>query len=164
MVLRPTKLYVTERQPIKNSYVQTMKVAELRMLRQMYGHIRIDKIRNENIWVRLRVISVEDKMREARFRQFEHVKRRSADAPIRRCEMLALVGLKRGRGKPNKYQGEVIRQDMTLLQLTDDTTLDRKAWRKRIKGYYMLFFSPCFLIILLIYCLMLLLSFHLFLI
>ncbi|XP_070003142.1 uncharacterized protein [Nicotiana sylvestris] len=32
-----------------------------------------------------------------------------------------------------KYWGEVIRQDMTLLQLTEDMTLERRVWRSRIK-------------------------------
>ncbi|XP_075091959.1 uncharacterized protein LOC142172087 [Nicotiana tabacum] len=58
---------------------------------------------------------VEDKMRKMRLRWFGQVKRRSADAPLRRCEKLALVGLRRGRGRPEKYWGEVIRQDIALL-------------------------------------------------
>ncbi|PHT40289.1 hypothetical protein CQW23_19143 [Capsicum baccatum] len=48
------------------------------------------------------------------------------DAPVRRCERLALDGFRRGRGRPKKYWGEVIRRDMEQLQLTEDMTLDRK--------------------------------------
>ncbi|KAF3643662.1 putative methyltransferase PMT21 [Capsicum annuum] len=48
------------------------------------------------------------------------------DAPVRRCERLALDGFRRGRGRPKKYWGEVIRQDMEQLQLTEDMTLDKK--------------------------------------
>ncbi|KAF3644817.1 U2 small nuclear ribonucleoprotein B'' [Capsicum annuum] len=45
------------------------------------------------------------------------------------CERLALDGFRRGRGRPKKYWGEVIRRDMEHLQLTEDMTLDRKeAW------------------------------------
>ncbi|KAF3635764.1 putative WD repeat-containing protein 74-like [Capsicum annuum] len=65
-------------------------------------------------------------MREARLRWFGHVKRRGMDAPVRRCERLALDGFRRGRGRPKKYWGEVIRRDMEQLQLTEDMTLDRK--------------------------------------
>ncbi|XP_016487495.2 uncharacterized protein LOC107807599 isoform X3 [Nicotiana tabacum] len=38
----------------------------------------------------------EDKMREASIRWFGHVKRRGTDAPVRRCERLALEGQRRG--------------------------------------------------------------------
>ncbi|KAF3659264.1 putative ethylene-responsive transcription factor-like [Capsicum annuum] len=54
------------------------------------------------------------------------IKRRGMDAPVRRCERLALDGFRRGRGRPKKYWGEVIRRDMEQLQLTEDMTLDRK--------------------------------------
>ena len=47
--------------------------------------------------------SVECKMREAQLRWFGHVKRRGMDAPVRRCERLALDGFRRGRGRPKKY-------------------------------------------------------------
>ncbi|KAG5610287.1 hypothetical protein H5410_021568, partial [Solanum commersonii] len=39
---------------------------------------------------------------------------------------------RRGRGRPKKYWGEVIRQDLAQLHLTEDMTLDRKEWRSRI--------------------------------
>ncbi|KAM3337708.1 hypothetical protein P3S68_032033 [Capsicum galapagoense] len=63
---------------------------------------------------------------------FGHVKRRGMDAPVRRCERLALDGFRRGRGRPKKHWGEVVRRDMEQLQLTEDMTLDRKVWRTRI--------------------------------
>ena len=49
-------------------------------------------------------------------------------------ERLALDGFRRGRGRPKKYWGEVIRRDMEQLQLTEDMTLDRKVWRARISA------------------------------
>ncbi|KAF3619425.1 hypothetical protein FXO38_32945 [Capsicum annuum] len=103
-----------------------MKVAEMQMLRWMCGLTRGDRVRNETIRVKVGVTSVECKMREARLRWFGHVKRRGMDAPVRRCERLALDGFRRGRGRPKKYWGEVIRRDMEQLQLTEDMTLDRK--------------------------------------
>ncbi|XP_070004794.1 uncharacterized protein [Nicotiana sylvestris] len=105
----------------------------MRMLRWMCGCTRRDRIKNEAIGDIVRVASVEDKIRESRLRWFGHVKRRSIDAPVRRCETLAMESLIRGRGRPKKYWGEVIRHDMVLLQLTKDMTLDRKVWRSWIK-------------------------------
>ncbi|XP_070053996.1 uncharacterized protein [Nicotiana tomentosiformis] len=103
-----------------------MKVAEMRMLRWMYEHLRLDRIRNEVIRDKVGMAPIKDKMREARLRWFDHVRRRSTDAPVRRCERLTLEGLQKGRGRLKKRWGDVIRQDMAQLQLTEDMTLDRK--------------------------------------
>lgn len=42
-----------------------------------------------------------DKMREVRLS--EHVRRRSVDAPVRRCEQLVMEDARRGKGRPMKY-------------------------------------------------------------
>ncbi|XP_070026420.1 uncharacterized protein [Nicotiana sylvestris] len=110
-----------------------MRVAEMRMLRWMCGCTRRDRISNEAIRDRVGVASVEDKMRESRLRWFGHVKRRSIDAPVGRCERLVMESLRRGRGRPKKYWGELIRQDVSLFQFTEDMTLDRRVWSSRIK-------------------------------
>ncbi|KAK4347380.1 hypothetical protein RND71_033719 [Anisodus tanguticus] len=136
VVVRPAMLYGAECWPVKISHIQKMKVAEMRMMRWMCGHKRRDMIRNEDIRDKVGVASVEDKMREARLRWFEHVPRRDTDAPVRRCERLAMDGFRRGRGRPKKYWGEVIRRDIAQVQLTD-MTLDRRLWwtRIRVEGY-----------------------------
>ncbi|KAF3644491.1 Phospholipid-transporting ATPase 2 [Capsicum annuum] len=53
--------------------------------------------------------------------------------PVRSCEKLDIVGTGRGRGRSMKYWGEVIRQDMAHIQVTEDMTLDRKMWRTCIR-------------------------------
>ncbi|XP_070008445.1 uncharacterized protein [Nicotiana sylvestris] len=103
-----------------------MQVAEMRMLRWMCGHTRMDKIRNEDIRERVGVAPIEDKMQEARHRWFGHIQRRFTDAPVRRCERLAVVGTRRGRGRPKTYWGEVIKQDMERLRITEDMALDKE--------------------------------------
>ncbi|XP_075080138.1 uncharacterized protein LOC142165497 [Nicotiana tabacum] len=111
-----------------------MKVAKMRMLRWMYGYIRLDKIRNDVIRDKVGVAPIEDRMREARLRWFSHVRRRNTDASVRRCKRLTLEARAyRDRSRPNKRWEEVIRQDMTQLQLIEDITLDKKAWRSRIR-------------------------------
>ncbi|KAG5582110.1 hypothetical protein H5410_052737 [Solanum commersonii] len=133
VVVRPALLYEAEYWPVKNAHVQKIHVAEMRMLRWMCGHTRSDKIRNEVIREKVGVASVVDKLREARLRWFGHVKRRGANAPVKRCEGLVVEGTQRGRGRPKKYWRKVIRQDLAQLHLTEDMTLDRKEWRSRIK-------------------------------
>ena len=103
------------------------------MLRWMCGQSRSDKVRNEIFREKLEVAPVAKKIREARLRWFGHVQRRSVDAPVRRYERIVLGDSQRGRGRPKKYWGEVIRHDMKTLNLTEDMTLDRKKWRSRIK-------------------------------
>uniref|UniRef100_A0A1U7YLA6 Uncharacterized protein LOC104250021 n=1 Tax=Nicotiana sylvestris TaxID=4096 RepID=A0A1U7YLA6_NICSY len=94
VVVRPAMLYGAECWPVKNSHVQKMRVAEMRMC----GYTRRNRIKNDAIRDRVGVTSVEDKMRESRLRWFGHIKRRNIDAPVRRCERLAMESLRRGRG------------------------------------------------------------------
>ena len=76
-----------------------MMVAEMRMIRWMCGYTRLDRIRNVVIRERVGVVSLEKKMRETRLRWFGHIKRRSVDAPVRRCEAINLLHCRRGRGR-----------------------------------------------------------------
>ncbi|WMV49603.1 hypothetical protein MTR67_042988 [Solanum verrucosum] len=76
--------------PIKNSHVQKMRVADMRMLRCLCGHTRSDKIRNDDIWFKVGVAFMVDRMSKVRLGWFGHVKRRCADAPMRLCERLTL--------------------------------------------------------------------------
>lgn len=48
----------------------------MRMIWWMCGYIRINKIRNEVMYNRVGLVSIEDKMRELRLRWFGYVKRR----------------------------------------------------------------------------------------
>ncbi|KAF3638651.1 hypothetical protein FXO37_24270 [Capsicum annuum] len=106
MAVRPVMLYGAECWPVKNSHIQKLKLAEMRMLRWMCGLTRGDRVRNETIREKVGVASVENKMREIRLRWFGHVMKRGTDAPVRRCERLALDGFRRGRGGPKKYWRE----------------------------------------------------------
>jgi len=63
-------------------------VAEMRMLRWMCGYSRIDRIRNRAIRDSVEVAPIDDKLRESRLRWFGDVKKRSVDAPVRRCERI----------------------------------------------------------------------------
>ncbi|XP_075091534.1 uncharacterized protein LOC107779112 [Nicotiana tabacum] len=115
-----------------------VSVAYIKVIEDMYDEAktrayRLDKIRNEVIGVKVGVAPVEDKMREARLRWFGHIKRRSIEAPVSRCERLASVSSKRGRDRPKKSWGDVIRRDMVRLELIEDMTLDKRVWRSRIR-------------------------------
>ena len=69
-------------------------VPDMRMIRWLYGFTKLDRIINKVIGEKIGVAPIEDKMRETRLRWFSHVKRRSEDALVRRCETINLRGVK----------------------------------------------------------------------
>ena len=79
-----------------------MNVVEMRMIHSTCGHMRLDKIRNEVIRGKIRVASIEDKMRETRLHWYGHIRRRTRDAPVRRCKMIECLDYRRSRGTPKK--------------------------------------------------------------
>ncbi|VFQ79479.1 unnamed protein product [Cuscuta campestris] len=97
----------TGRTSQKKTHVSRLHAAEMRMLRWMCGKTRLDRILNEVIRRQVGMAPVEDKLREARLRWFGHVRRRDADAPVRRCERITVIGGSRGRGGPRKNWKEV---------------------------------------------------------
>lgn len=66
----------------------------------MCGHTHRYMIRNE-VWEKVRVVSVADKMVETKLRWFVHVNMRCEDVSVR-CGRLAVVGVRRGKGKAKK--------------------------------------------------------------
>ncbi len=61
-------LYGSECWVLKESYVSKIRVTEMRMLRRMSDHTRLDKVDNESIREKVRVVPIEDKLRERRLR------------------------------------------------------------------------------------------------
>ena len=69
----------------------------------------------------VKVVPIENKLREMRLRWFGHMKR-SVDAPVRRCERINIPRGKRGKGRPKKSLDEVIREYLKVIGLTEDMT------------------------------------------
>ncbi|KAL0906290.1 hypothetical protein M5K25_024773 [Dendrobium thyrsiflorum] len=131
-VVRPAMLYGAECWPLKEKHNIKLSVAEMRMLRWMSGFTLRDRMRNEHIREKVGIAPVEDKIRESRLRWFGHIKRRPSDDPVRKVEVLDLPYVKRGRGRPKKTWLENIRNDLSLLDLSENLTFNRAQWRKRI--------------------------------
>jgi len=74
----------------------------MRMLHWMCVHMRLDMIRNIVIIDSIGVASIKDKMRKVRLRWFGHVRRRSTDAPVRRCKRTILLECRSDRGRPRR--------------------------------------------------------------
>ena len=108
VVVRPALLYGTECWPIKRSHIQRMMVAEMKMIRWICGHTRLDKIRNEVIRGKIGVVSMENKIRHARLRWFDHIRRMDIDVPVRRCENINRPDYRRSRGKPKRVGAKLL--------------------------------------------------------
>jgi hypothetical protein len=74
--IRLAMLYGHECWPTKRQYIQQLSVAEIRMLRWICGHTRLDRVRNDDIHDRLGVAPIEEKLIQRRLRWFGHVHRR----------------------------------------------------------------------------------------
>ena len=103
-------LYGTDYWAVKSYNAQKMSVAEIHMLRWMCGNTRRDKVRNEDILIKIGVAPIEEKMRENHLRWFGLVRHRPTDVPVRRVEFINLGQVKRAKGGLKKTWMEVIRR------------------------------------------------------
>jgi hypothetical protein len=96
-------LYGVEYWPTKRRHVQQQSVAEMHMLRWIFGHTRRDRVWNNDICERLEVARAEEKFVQHRLRWFGHiqVQWRPPEAPVR-SEVISWIGNgKRCRGRSN---------------------------------------------------------------
>lgn len=85
---------------------------------------------------KVEMVSVVDNIRKARLRlrlRWFCLVEISRNDLVKRCERLIVIGLRRVRSRSKKNWGEVNRQQIEYLQLIEDMTLDRRAWRPRIR-------------------------------
>ena len=94
----------------------------MRMLRWILGVSLKDKIRNDEI-KRCGVVSIAEKVREARLRWCRHLMR-SEEGPIRSIMELNIES-NRGRGRPKKRWLDCVKEDLdeNWNRLTSDMTL-----------------------------------------
>jgi Reverse transcriptase (RNA-dependent DNA polymerase) len=130
--IRPAMLYGSECWALKGQQEKKLGVAEMRMLRWMCGYTRLDKKRNEYIRNEIGVAPIEAKMVENRLRWFGHVQRRPLEAPVRRVECMSLSPVRRGRGRPKRTLGALIKQDLRLNNISETLVSDRALWRRVI--------------------------------
>jgi hypothetical protein len=77
-----------------------MSVAEIRMLHWICGHTRKDRIKNDDIRDKLRVVSIQEKLVQHHLWWFGHIQRRSSEAPVRSGILSRPKNTRRGRGRP----------------------------------------------------------------
>ena len=77
-------------------------VAEIKMVKWICGHTRLDDIMNEIIKVEASLVPIDDKLTEIRIKWFGYIKRRNINVLVHRGERLQLLDYERGRGFPKK--------------------------------------------------------------
>jgi hypothetical protein len=107
--IRPAMMYSAERWATKGQHVQKMSVAEMRMLCLICGHTRKDRIRNDDIWDKLGVALIQEKLVQHRLRWFGHIQRRPPEAPVRSGILSRHENTRRGRYRPRLTWEEAIK-------------------------------------------------------
>ena len=92
----------------------------------------MDKIRNEYIRGTAQVGKFGEKTREARLRWYGHLRRKYDGYIGRRMLWMELPG-KRKRGKPKRRFIDVVKEDMAEVEVTEEDTVDRNNWRRKIR-------------------------------
>ena len=80
------------------------------MLRWMCSKTRMDKVRNEDIRRLVGIAPIEDKMRENCLRWFDHIGRRSRDAPVRKVKKIDIAQGKKLKKRPKMTWMDVIKK------------------------------------------------------
>ena len=132
VAVRPAMLYGLETVALTKRQEAEMEVAELKMLRFSLGVTRMDKIRNEYIIGTAQVGKFGEKTREARLRWYGHLRRKDEGYIGRRMLRMELPG-KRKRGRPKRRFMDVVKEDMAEVEVTEEDTVDRRNWRKKIR-------------------------------
>jgi hypothetical protein len=82
------------------------------MLHWCCGHTRRDGVRNDDIWDRVGVAPIEEKLIQYWLRWFGHVQRRPPEAPVRSGVLKRADNVKRDRGRPKLTWDESAKRDL----------------------------------------------------
>jgi hypothetical protein len=104
----------------------------MRMLRWYCGHIRRDRVWNDDIRDRLGVTPIEEKLIQHRLRWFRHVKRRPPEAPVRSGVLKRTDNVKSSRDRSKLTWDESVKRDLREWNISKDLVMDMSAWRLAI--------------------------------
>jgi hypothetical protein len=125
-------MYGAECWATKGQHVQKMSVAEIWILRWICGHTRKDRIRNDDIKDKLGVTPIQEKLVQYCLRWFDHIQRRSPEAPVRSGILSRLENTRRWIGRPRLTWDEAIKRDLNEWNISKEFVLDRSAWKMTI--------------------------------
>ena len=92
----------------------------------MSGHAKKDKLWNDYIQENIRVALIKKKMTEDRLRWFGHVQRRPTEAPMWKVNQMIFNPVRRGRERPKRTLGEIIRGDLGINSIPKNLIWDQE--------------------------------------
>ncbi|SPT17917.1 unnamed protein product [Triticum aestivum] len=92
----------------------------MRILRWMCGHMRKDRVQNDDIRDRVGVAPIEEKLVHHRLRWFGHIRRRPPELPVHRGRLKCADNVKGGRGIPNLTWEESVKRDIKDWNITKE--------------------------------------------
>ena len=95
-------------------------------------HQNMDKIRNEYIRGIAQVGRFGEKTRQVRLRWYGHLRRKDDGYFRRRMLRMELPG-KRKQGRPKRRFIDAVREDMAVVEMTEEDTEGRNKWRWKIR-------------------------------
>ena len=132
VAVRPAMVYGLETVAQPKRQGAEMEVAELKMLRFPLGVTIMYKIKNEYIRGTAQVGKFGEKTREARLIWYGHLRRKDDGYIGRRMLRMELPG-KRKRGRPKRRFMYVVKEDMAEVEVTEEDTVDRNNWIRKIR-------------------------------
>ena len=127
-VIRPAMIYGAETWALKKIHEKRLEVAEMRMLRWSLGVTRLDRIRNEVIRNKLKVMEVTKKIQERRLQWYGHVMRRDEEYVGKKVRRIEVPG-RRARGRPKKRWEHCVNKDLNDRGLKGNEVHNRGNWR-----------------------------------
>jgi hypothetical protein len=94
--IQSTMLYCAECWTTKIRHVQQLGVTEMHILRWMCGHTRSDRVHNDDIWDRVGVAPIVEKLIQHHLRWFQHIQRMPPDALVHSGWVMCDDNVKRG--------------------------------------------------------------------
>ena len=133
IVVRPVMVYGAETWALRKKEERKLERTEMRMLRWILGVSLRDHVSNEEVRKRARIECISDVIRKAKLTWYEHVLRRQEEHPIKRAWQSQVKG-RRTRGRQKLRWKDGLETEMRKLGLTEQDAVDRKRWRRLVKG------------------------------
>ena len=75
---------------------------------------------NGEICLKIRVVPIDEKMRENRLKWFSHVQMRVINALLRKNEFIQVERIKKGRGRLKITLVETVKKDLSMKEATEN--------------------------------------------
>ena len=111
-------VYGAECWPVRKKAERKLHTTQMRMLWGAIGKMRLDHVRNVDIWKEAHMYPMAEFLREKRLRWFGHVQRRHKDEATRNILQMTVDG-KRNRGRPKPRWRDPVKEDVPRNHQTE---------------------------------------------